>query len=131
MISIRRLQFSQNNSPKLTLGQSKMQIKNCSRVSMKHKILCFLITNHYQTIFFDQMSTIQRCISEIHCAWIMYMNCSLKTKDGILVIVKYLMIFLMKISLSVPHRVLVRLKEFVIIAARELLIWYYLVLFRN
>ena len=135
MISIGRLQFYLDNGPKLTVGQSKMQIKknkNCSRVSIKRKILCFLITNHYQTtIFFDQMSTIHRYISEIHCAWIMYINCSLKTKDGILAFVKYLKIFPMKISLSVPHHVSMRPREFVIIAARELVIWYHLVLFQN
>ena len=99
---------------------------------MKHKILCYLITNYYQTtIFFDQMSTIQRYISEIYSAWIMYMKCSLKTKDGILIFVKYLKIFPIKISLSVPHHVSVRLKQSVIIAAQELLCWYYLVLFQN
>ena len=99
---------------------------------MKHKILFFLITNHYQTtVFFDHMSAIQRYISEIHSAWIMFLNCSLKIKDGILVFVKYLNIFPMKISLSVPHHVSMRLREFVIIAARESLIWYCLVLFQN
>ena len=44
-------------------------------------------------MFFDQVSSIQRYISEIHCAWIMYMNCSIKTKESILVFVKNLKIF--------------------------------------
>ena len=59
------------------------------------------------------------------------MNCSLKTKDGILVFVKYLKIFPKKMSLSVPHHVWMRLREFVILVALELLIWYSLVLFQH
>ena len=52
-------------------------------------MLCFFKTKHIMTgIFFDQVSTIQRYISEVHCAWIMYMNCSLKTKDDTLVFCK-------------------------------------------
>ena len=37
-------------------------------------------------------------------------NCSLKTKDGILVFVKYLKIFPKKMTLSVPHHVWIRLR---------------------
>ena len=59
------------------------------------------------------------------------MNCSLKTKDGILVFVKYLKILPKKMSLSVPHHVWMRLREFVILVALELLIWYSLVLFQH
>ena len=95
-------------------------------------MLCFFKTKHYKTgIFFDQVSTIQRYISEVHYAWIMYINCSLKTKDGILVFVKYLKILPKKMSLSVPHHVWMRLREFVILVALELLIWYSVVLFQH
>ena len=59
------------------------------------------------------------------------MSCSLKTKDGILVFVKYLKIFPKKMSLSVPHHVWMRLREFVILVALELLNWYSLVLFEH
>ena len=72
----------------------------------------FFKTKHYKTgIFFDQVSTIQRYISEVHCAWIMYMNCSLKAKDGILVFVKHVKIFPKKMSLSVPHQCLDETKK--------------------
>ena len=59
------------------------------------------------------------------------MNCSLETKDGLLVFVKYLKIFPKKMSLSLPHHVWMRLREFVILVALELLIWYSLVLFQH
>ena len=59
------------------------------------------------------------------------MNCSLKTKDGILVFVKDLKIFPKKMSLSLPHHVWMRLRDFVILAALELLIWFSLVLFQH
>ena len=95
-------------------------------------MLCFFKTKRYKTgIFFDQVSTIQGYISEVHYAWIMCINCSLKTKDGILVFVKYLKIFPKKMSLSVPHHVWMRLREFVILVALELLIWYSLVFFQQ
>ena len=77
------------------------------------------------------MSTIQRYISEVQYAWIMYINFSIKTTDGILVFVKYLKILLKKMSLSVPHHVWMRLREFVILVALELLIWFSLVLFQH
>ena len=73
-------------------------------------MLCFFKAKHYETrIYFDQVSTIQRYISEGHCAWIMYMNCSLNTKDDILVFVKYLNVFPKKKSLSVLIYLLVAL----------------------
>ena len=100
--------------PKLTATQSKMQIKTVPE-SLKQKC-CFFKTKHYKTgIFFDQVPSIQRYISQVYCAWIMYMNCSLKTKNGILVFVKYLKIFLKKLSSSVPHHVWMRLRELVIL----------------
>ena len=94
-------------------------------------MLCFFKTKHKTGIFSDQVSTIQRYISQLHCAWIMYMNCSLNTKDGNLVFVKYLKIFPKKMSLSVPQHVSMRLSEFVNVVALELLIWYFLVLFKH
>ena len=110
--------------PKIDCEAVKNADKNCCRVS-KIKMLCFFKTKHYKTgIFFDQVSTIQRYISEVHCAWIMHMNCSLKTKDAILVFVKYLKISPKKMSLSVFHHVWMKLREFVILVALELLIWY-------
>ena len=131
MISIWRLHFFPWHWPKIDCEAVKNADKNCSRVS-KIKMLCFFKTKHYKTgIFFDQVSTIQRYISQVHCAWIMCMSCSLKTKDGILVFVKYLKIFPKKMSLSVPHHVWMRLREFVILVALELLIWYSLVLFQH
>ena len=131
MISIGRSHFFPWHWPKIDCEAAKNADKNCSRVSII-KMLCFFKTKHYKTgIFFDQVSTIQRYISEVHYAWIMYINCSLKTKDGILVFVKYLKIFPKKMSLSVPHHVWMRLREFVILVALELLIWYSLVLFQH
>ena len=131
MISIWRLHFFPWHWPKSDCEAVKNADKNCSRVS-KIKMLCFFKTKHYKTgIFFDQVSTIQRYISEVHYAWIMYINCSLKTKDGILVFVKYLKILPKKMSLSVSHHVWMRLREFVILVALELLIWYSLVLFQH
>ena len=82
-------------------------------------------------IFFDQVSTIQKYILEIHCAWIMYMKLSLKTKDGILVFLKYLKIFPKKVSLSMPQHVWVGLRGFVILVTLELLLWHSLVLFQH
>ena len=61
----------------------------------------------------------------------MYMNCSLKIKDDILVFAKYLKIFQKKMPLSVTHHVWMRLREFVTVVALELLIWYSLVLFQH
>ena len=61
----------------------------------------------------------------------MYMNCSLKTKNGILVFVKDLKIFPKKMPLSLPHHVCMRLREFLILVALELLIWFSLVLFQH
>ena len=61
----------------------------------------------------------------------MYMKCSLKTKDGILVFVKHLKIFPKKMSLSELQHVSMRLSEFVILVALELPIWYSLVLFQH
>ena len=131
MISIGRLHFFPWHWPKIDCEAVKNADKNCSRVS-KIKMLCFFKTKHYKTgIFFDQVSTIQRYISEVHCAWIMYMNFSLKAKDGILVFVKHVKIFSKKMSLSVPHHVWMRLRKFVILVALEYVIWYFLVLFQQ
>ena len=131
MISIGRLQFFSWHWAKIDREPVKnADRKICSRVS-KVKI-CFFKAKHYKTgIFFDQVATIQRYKSQVHCAWIMYMNCSLKTKDGILVFVKYLKIFPKKMSLSLPHHVWMRLREFVILVALELMIWFSLVLFQH
>ena len=59
------------------------------------------------------------------------MNCSLKTKDEILVFAKHLKIFPKKMSLSVPQHASMRLSEFVNLVALELLIWHSLVLFQH
>ena len=116
--------------PKLIARQSKMQIKTVQE-SLKLKS-CFFKTKQYKTgIFFDQVSTIQRYISQVHCAWIMSINWSVKTKDGILVFLKYLKIFQKKMSLSVSHHIWMRLREFVILIALEWLIYYSVVLFQH
>ena len=103
MISIRWLQFFPWNWPKIDREAVKNADKICSRVS-KVEMLCFFKTKHCKTgIYFEQVSTIQTYISQVHCAWIMCMNFSIKTEDGILVFVKYLKIFPKLMSLSVPH----------------------------